>query len=65
MDWTVYGYHLTTRVIRVSAETADEAITLAKEGRGEVIDSEPGPDVYRPKWRAEPASPETQKPGAV
>ncbi|TXH08617.1 MAG: hypothetical protein E6R03_17875 [Hyphomicrobiaceae bacterium] len=54
-DFIVTAHHLTTRFVRVSATSAEEAVALVKEGHGECFDSEPGKDVFRPKWTARPA----------
>jgi len=50
--WTVTGYERTTIMMRVEADTAEEAIELAKLGAYTDVDSEPGPRLLRPAWVA-------------
>ena len=48
--YTVIGYERTTKMMRVEADSEDEAIEKAMRGGYDVVDTEPGPCVYRPKW---------------
>jgi len=53
MIYTVIGYERTTRMMRVEADSEDEAIEKAKAGDYDWVDTEPGPMLHRPKWTAE------------
>lgn len=50
--WTVTGYQRTTIMMRVEADTEEEAIQKAKDGHYSAVDSEPGPRLLRPAWDA-------------
>ena len=50
--WTVIGYERTCVMMRVEADTEEEAVELAKAGAYDAVDSEPGPRLMRPAWTA-------------
>ena len=52
MIWTVNGYQRIQKMMRVEADTEQEAIELAKAGLYEDVDTEPDRDVYSPAWTA-------------
>jgi hypothetical protein len=51
--YTVTGYHRTIKMMRVEAESEEEAVEKAMRGEYDDVDTDPGPDLYRPKWTAE------------
>jgi hypothetical protein len=55
--YTVHGYYLTQKTMKVRAETEGEAIEKAKAGEYFDVDTEPGPDVHTPKWTAKKLEP--------
>ena len=50
--WTVEGFQRTTIMMRVEADTEEEAVEKAKAGDYDTVDSEPGPKLLRPNWTA-------------
>lgn len=50
-EYVVEALHLTTRMVRVIADSQEDALMKVRAGGGECFDSEPGKDVHRPKWR--------------
>lgn len=50
--YTVIGYERTVRMMRVDADSEDEAVEKAKRGDFDAVDTEPGPYLMRPAWRA-------------
>jgi hypothetical protein len=51
--YTVIGYERTTRMMKVEADSPEEAIEKAKEGEYTSVDTEPGPALFRPAWTTE------------
>jgi hypothetical protein len=51
--WTVTGYERTTKMMRVEADSEEEAIEKAQAGDYSHVDTEPGPTLLRPKWTAQ------------
>ena len=52
MIYTVTGYERTTRMMRVEADSPEEAIEKAHAGDYSSVDTEPGKTLHRPKWYA-------------
>jgi hypothetical protein len=52
--WTVEGFERTTILMRVEADSAEEAVEKAVRGDYSDVDSEPGPRLLRPAWTASP-----------
>ena len=50
--WTVHGYERTAIMMRVEADSEEEAIEKAKAGDYSDVDSDPGPRLLRPAWNA-------------
>ena len=53
MIYTVIGYERITKMMRVEADSEEEAIEKAKAGDYSDIDTEPGPSLLRPTWYIE------------
>jgi hypothetical protein len=51
--WTVTGYERTAVMMRVEANSEEEAIEKAKRGDYDDADSEPGPKLMKPAWTAD------------
>ena len=50
--YTVNGYERTTRMMKVEADSEEEAVEKAQRGDYDDCDTEPGPSLLRPKWYA-------------
>jgi len=51
--YTVVGYERTTRMMRVEADSEEEAVEKALNGGYTDVDTEPGPSLFRPQWYVE------------
>lgn len=51
--YTVTGYQRTTVMMKVEADSPEEAIQKAKDGDYSNADTEPDGWLYRPRWTAE------------
>lgn len=56
----VQGYYRTSKIMRVVAETEEEAVQKAKEGDYEILDTDPDGDIYTPRWKAKLESYESE-----
>lgn len=56
MKWVVIGYERITVMMEVEAETEADAVMKAMDGDYTNVDTEPGPRVFRPAWKARPGT---------
>lgn len=51
--WTVTGFQRTAVMMRVAADSKEDAIEKARAGDYDHADTEPDGWLYRPKWTAQ------------